>query len=117
MMLEKEQDNLGAINQQRKQKEELLQQVRQMYQEKNTAAKDRRKQSMNVFIKHLFKCINILSATELRKNVESQGAKLRYLSDAHKTLKTDIAVTKRAAEKTDVDMIGAQTEKKEQVLP
>ena len=53
MMLEKEQDNLGAINQQRKQKEELLQQVRQMYQEKSTAAKDRRKQSMHVFIKHL----------------------------------------------------------------
>ena len=48
--------------------------------------------------------------------MESQGAKLKYLSDAHETLRTDIAVTKRAAEKTDVDMIEAQTEKKEQVL-
>lgn len=48
--------------------------------------------------------------------MESQGAKLKYLSDAHETLRTDIAVTKRAAEKTDVDMIDAQTEKKEQVL-
>lgn len=46
MMLEKEQDNLGAVNQLRKQKEELLQQVRQMYQDKCSAAKERRKQSM-----------------------------------------------------------------------
>ena len=53
MMLEKEQDTLGAINQQRKQKEELLQQVRQMYQEKCSAAKDRRKQSAYVFILEL----------------------------------------------------------------
>ena len=52
---------------------------------------------------------------ELRKGVELQGAKLKYLSDAHETLKTDIAVTKRAAEKTDVDMTDAQIEKKEQV--
>ena len=51
----------------------------------------------------------------MRKNVESQGAKLKYLSDAHQTLKTDIAVTKRAADKTDVDMMAAQTEKREQV--
>ena len=40
---------------------------------------------------------------------------MKYLSDAHQTLKTDIAVTKRAADKTDVDMMAAQTEKKEQV--
>jgi len=54
-------------------------------------------------------------ATDLRKDVESLGAKLKYLTDAHKTLKTDIAVTKRAAEKTDVDMVETQVEKKEQV--
>ena len=63
----------------------------------------------------MYWCLNIFSATELRKNVESQGAKLKYLSDAHKTLTTDIAVTKRAAEKADVGMIRAQTEKNEQV--
>lgn len=54
-------------------------------------------------------------ATELRKNVESHSAKLKYLSDARETLKTDIAVTKRAAEKADVDMIEAQIEKRDQV--
>ena len=46
MMLEKEQDNLGAVNQLRKQKEELLQQVRQMYQDKCRTAKERRNQSI-----------------------------------------------------------------------
>ena len=46
MMLEKEQDNLGAINQLRKQKEELLQQVRLMYQDKSRTAKERRNQSI-----------------------------------------------------------------------
>ena len=52
MMLEKEQDNLGAINQLRKQKEELLQQVRLMYQDKSRTAKERRNQSIyyEVFI-------------------------------------------------------------------
>ncbi|XP_065888442.1 coiled-coil domain-containing protein 40-like [Dysidea avara] len=97
MMLEKEQDNLGAVNQLRKQKEELLEQVKQMYQDTCRNVKDKRKQ-----------------ATDLRKDVESLGAKLKYLTDAHKTLKTDIAVTKRAAEKTDVDMTETQAEKKEQ---
>lgn len=48
MLLEKEQDNLGAVNHLRKQKEELLQQVRQMYQDKCKAAKDRRKQSTHL---------------------------------------------------------------------
>lgn len=51
MMLEKEQDNLGAVNQLRKQKEELLQQIRSMYQDKCRAAKERRNQSM-YFIKY-----------------------------------------------------------------
>lgn len=117
MMLEKEQDNLGAVNQLRKQKEDLLQQVRQMYQDKCAATKDRRNQSIyNIFLNYIYTNIWYLSlAIELRKNVELQGAKLKYLSDAHKTLKTDIAVTKRAAEKTDVDMIEAQTEKRDQV--
>ena len=46
MMLEKEQDNLGAINQLRKQKEELLQQVRLMYQDKSRTAKEQRNQSI-----------------------------------------------------------------------
>jgi len=62
-----------------------------------------------------FLCTITIIATDLRKDVESLGAKLKYLTDAHKTLKTDIAVTKRAAEKTDVDMVEAQVEKKEQV--
>lgn len=53
MMLEKEQDNLGAVNQLRKQKEELLQQVRQIYQDKCKAEKDRRKQGMYLY-KHSY---------------------------------------------------------------
>jgi len=49
MMLEKEQDNLGAVNQLRKQKEELLQQVQQMYQDKCKVEKDRRQQSTYLY--------------------------------------------------------------------
>ena len=113
-MLEKEQDNLGAMNQMRKQKEELLEQVKQMYQDTCHNVKDKRKQGMSYLKVDSFHWN--LTATDLRKDVESLGAKLKYLTDAHKTLKTDIAVTKRAAEKTDVDMIDAQAEKREQVL-
>lgn len=55
MMLEKEQDNLGAVNQLRKQKEDLLQQVRQMYQDKCAATKDRRNQSIyNIFLNYIY---------------------------------------------------------------
>lgn len=46
MMLEKEQDNLGAMNQLRKQKEELLEQVKQMYQDTCRNVKDKRKQGI-----------------------------------------------------------------------
>ena len=114
MMLEKEQDNLGAVNQLRKQKEELLEQVKQMYQDTCRNVKDKRKQGILSILKCSLYTNNFI-ATDLRKDVESLGAKLKYLTDAHKTLKTDIAVTKRAAEKTDVDMTETQAEKKEQV--
>ena len=47
--------------------------------------------------------------------MESTGAKLHYLDDAYLVVKSDIAVTKRAAEKTVADVQKAQNEKLQQV--
>lgn len=42
-------------------------------------------------------------------------ARLRYLSEAHDTMRKDIALTRRAAEKTTSDIGHAQTSKLKQV--
>ena len=47
--------------------------------------------------------------------MDSLRTKLRYLTDAHSTVQTDIAVTKRATEKATVDVTKAQDEKQKQV--
>ena len=54
-------------------------------------------------------------AGQLRQDVEGVTAKLRYLSEAHHTVRDDIALTKRASEKATSDVSKAQDEKLEQV--
>ena len=47
----------------------------------------------------------------MRHEVEGETARLRYLSEAHQTVCGDIALTKRATEKTTTDVSKAQDEK------
>ena len=49
----------------------------------------------------------------MRHEVENVTARMRYLSEAHET--GDIALTKRATEKTATDVSKAQEEKLQQV--
>ena len=51
----------------------------------------------------------------MRHEVESVTARMRYLSEAHETVQGDIALTKRATEKTATDVSKAQEEKLQQV--
>ena len=54
-------------------------------------------------------------ALQLRHNVENSAARLRYLDEAKNTVKNDIALTKRATEKTTTDVSKAQQDKLKQV--
>ena len=47
--------------------------------------------------------------------METTAVRLNYLSDAHKTVQQDIALTVRATEKTISDMSKAQDDKLKQV--
>ncbi len=47
--------------------------------------------------------------------MEIATAGLRYINDAHQTVKGDIALTKRAAEKTTTDVSKAEVDKLKQV--
>ena len=51
----------------------------------------------------------------MRTDVETAAARLQYLSNAQHTMQQDIALTKRATEKTTVDVSKAQESKLEQV--
>lgn len=56
----------------------------------------------------------LYAAFELRDEVENTVARLRYISEAHQTVKDDIALTKRATEKTTTDVSRAEREKLKQ---
>lgn len=56
-----------------------------------------------------------ITANELRGEVENAVARLRYITEAHQTVKDDIALTKRATEKTTTDVNRAEREKLKQV--
>ena len=47
----------------------------------------------------------------MRHEVEGERARLHYLSEAHQTVHGDIALSKRATEKTTTDVSKAQDEK------
>ena len=51
----------------------------------------------------------------MRTDVETAVARLQYLSNAQHTMQQDIALTKRATEKTTIDVSKAQESKLEQV--
>ena len=54
-------------------------------------------------------------ALELRQEVEGVTARVRFLSDAHQTVRDDIALTRRATEKTTTDVAKAEEDKLNQV--
>lgn len=59
--------------------------------------------------------VTYLSAIQLRCDVENVTARLHYMKEAKNTVKDDIALTKRATEKTAADVGRAQEEKQKQV--
>ena len=56
-----------------------------------------------------------VAAIQLRHDVENVTVRLHYMSEAKDAVKDDIALTKRATEKTAVDVNRAQEEKQKQV--
>ncbi len=54
-------------------------------------------------------------ASDLQIEVENLAAKLRYMEDAKKDVRSDIAVMKRATDKAGVEVAKAEEEKKKQV--
>ncbi len=64
---------------------------------------------------HIHACTHTRTGTQLRQEVEGVTARLRYLSEAHGTVRNDIALTKRASEKATTDVSRAQDEKLKQV--
>lgn len=99
MLLEKEQDQVSALHQVRNQKEKTLQDVTELYRTLQEQLKIQRKNSEN-----------------LRSEVDTLRTKLMYVTSAHDTVRTDIAVTKRATEKATVDLAKAQGDKQKQDL-
>ena len=59
--------------------------------------------------------ICITAALQLRRDSENLALKLQYLNEAHKKMKTDVAITKRVAEKVTADISKAQDEMLRQV--
>ena len=55
------------------------------------------------------------SALQLRQELEGVASRLRFISEAHQTVQNDIALTRRATEKTQTDITKAQEEKLNQV--
>lgn len=49
--------------------------------------------------------------------MENTAARLHYITEAHQTVKDDIALTKRATEKTTSDVSRAEVDKLKQVRP
>lgn len=56
-----------------------------------------------------------LIALQLRHDVENVTARLHYMTEAKDNVKDDIALTKRATEKTAADVTRAQEDKQKQV--
>ncbi|KAL5473502.1 hypothetical protein EMCRGX_G027992 [Ephydatia muelleri] len=99
MLMEKELDELAALKQIREQKELNLSQMKDVHQKLKLQLKNAQEQ-----------------AYKLRDEMEHTGAKLHYLDEAYQTVQNDIALTKRAVEKTDVNVQKAQYEKLQQDL-
>lgn len=118
MLTEQEQDKQTMLSILRKQKYETLAQVRELYKNMQKQVEEERKQSMCLPGVFVLRCHNYLfSAIQLRHDVESMTARLHYMSEAKSTVKDDIALTKRASEKTAADVVRAQEEKQKQVRP
>lgn len=120
MLVEQEQDKQTTLSLLRNQKYETLAQVRELYKNMQKQVQEERKQSTYVPIRYI--CVvlpllrrYLLSAVQLRHDVESVTARLHYMSEAKNTVKDDIALTKRATEKTATDVGRAQEEKQKQV--
>ena len=54
-------------------------------------------------------------AVQLRQEVEGVTARLRFISEAQQTVRDDIALTRRATEKTVTDVTKAEEDKLQQV--
>ena len=56
------------------------------------------------------------TAIEMRTEVENITARLHYMEEAKEDVRSDIAVMRRAAEKADVEVAKAESDKKKQDL-
>ena len=117
MLLEQEQDTLSSMSQFREQREKTLGDVRQLYRNMQDQVKKERQQCKQYLLigEVLFIYLPVSPALQLRHEVESTTARLRYLDEAHSTIKDDIALTKRVTEKATSDVSKAQRDKLQQV--
>lgn len=115
MLMEKELDELAALKQIREQKELNLSQMKDVHQKLKLQLKNAQEQGKHILAYIAVSELSVLSAYKLRDEMEHTGAKLHYLDEAYQTVQNDIALTKRAVEKTDVNVQKAQYEKLQQV--
>ena len=115
MLVEAEQDKHTVMSQLSAQKTATLNQVREFHQTIIQQVKGQRQQSKCLTNYNNNYYFLFITANELRGEVENAVARLRYITEAHQTVKDDIALTKRATEKTTSDVSRAEREKLKQV--
>eukprot|EP00794_Sanderia_malayensis_P008980 gene8980-9938_t len=99
MVLEKEHDSLNETEQLRKKAEVMRSEIRSLHNQVQGDFKQQHK-----------------TTSELQLEVENLAAKLRYMEDAKKDMRSDIAIMKRATDKTGVEVTKAEEEKRKQDL-
>ncbi|CAI8056769.1 Coiled-coil domain-containing protein 40 [Geodia barretti] len=99
VLLEREQDDVNSSRGLREQKEGILNHLKDLYRQMLDTLKTERQQTV-----------------ELRQEVEEVTGRLRFLTEAHQTVQGDIALTRRATEKTTSDVAKAEEDKLNQDL-
>ena len=117
VLLEREQDDVNSSRGLREQKEGILNHLRDLYRQMLDTLKTERQQSENIFAQKILEIFHFFcSAVELRQEVEEVTGRLRFLTEAHQTVQGDIALTRRATEKTTSDVAKAEEDKLNQDL-
>lgn len=115
VLLEREQDEVNSSRSLREQKEGTLTNLKELYRQMQDQLKTERQQSEDACKKAPILCF-FSSAVQLRQEVEEVSGCLRFLTEAHQTVQADIALTRRATEKTTVDVAKAEEDKLNQDL-
>ncbi|XP_052261678.1 coiled-coil domain-containing protein 40-like isoform X2 [Dreissena polymorpha] len=99
MMLEKRHDEFSEVTQVRKQEEQQLEDVRNLYKDLQFSVNQEKKKT-----------------SELQGEVENLALRLFYMQNAKEDVRSDIAIMRRAAEKAETEVAKSEIEKQRQDL-